>query len=57
LFRSYREAKEIGAVAVVVDSKSEEVTRFYRRYGFIPLEGSRLWLPMRDVPQWCPAVV
>lgn len=57
LFRSYREAKEIGAVAVVVDSKSEEVTRFYRRYGFIPLEGRRLWLPMRDVPQWCPAAL
>ena len=57
LFRSYREAKKIGAVAVVVDSKSDDATRFYQRYGFLPLEGSRLWLPMRDVPQWCPVVL
>jgi len=56
LFRSYREAKKVGAVAVVVDSKSAEATQFYQRYGFIPLDGSRLWLPMRDVPHWCPAV-
>ncbi len=57
LFRSYHEAKKIGAVAVVVDSKSDEATQFYKRYGFIPLDRSRLWLPMRDVPQWCPAVL
>ena len=57
LFRSYGEAKKIGAVAVVVDSKSNETMQFYQRYGFLPLEGSRLWRPMRDVPQWCPAVL
>lgn len=57
LFRSYREAEKIGAVAVVVDSKSDDATSFYQRYGFLPLAGSRVWLPMRDVPPWCPAVL
>ncbi|MFC7337937.1 GNAT family N-acetyltransferase [Haloferula chungangensis] len=54
LLRSYRESKRIGAVAILVDAKDEAASAFYKRFGFRPLTGSRLFLPMKDVPNWNP---
>lgn len=54
MLRSYRESKQIGAVAVVVDAKDEAAAGFYQRFGFRPLEGSRFYLPMKEVPTWNP---
>ena len=54
LRRSYQESKQIGAVAILVDAKDKAAADFYQRYGFRPLAGSRLFLPMKDVPTWNP---
>lgn len=54
LLRSFRESRRIGAVAVLVDAKDEAASSFYQRFGFMPLEGSRLYLPMKEVPKWNP---
>lgn len=54
LMRAYRHSREIGAVAVLVDAKDENATRFYEHHGFRPLDGRRLYLPMKDVPKWNP---
>jgi predicted N-acetyltransferase YhbS len=54
LLRSFRESRQIGAVAVLVDAKDEAASGFYQRFGFLPLEGSRLYLPMKEVPKWNP---
>lgn len=55
LLRSFRESRQIGAVAVVVDAKDEAAAGFYQRFGFLPLEGSRFYLPMKEVPKWNPS--
>ncbi|MEK7953553.1 hypothetical protein [Luteolibacter soli] len=55
LLRSYRESQQIGAVAVVVDAKDDPAAGFYQRFGFLPLEGSRFYLPMKEVPKWNPS--
>jgi predicted N-acetyltransferase YhbS len=56
LCQAYRQANSIGAMAVIVDAKDEAAAGFYSRFGFLPLEGSRLFLPMKDVPKWNPSV-
>lgn len=56
LYQSYKKTESIGAVAIVVDAKDEAAAGFYSRFGFLPLEGSRLFLPMKDVPKWNPSV-
>lgn len=55
LLRSFRQSRQIGAVAVVVDAKDEAAAGFYQRFGFLPLEGSRFYLPMKEVPKWNPS--
>lgn len=54
LLRAYRHSSEIGAVAVVVDAKDDEAASFYAHFGFRPLSGSRMFLPMKEVPKWNP---
>ncbi len=51
LTRCVRVADEIAASLIVVDSKGEEATRFYSRYGFIqlPKMSDRMFLPMATV--------
>lgn len=51
LYRSWRQAHEIGAVAVVVEAKDEPARRFYEAYDFriFPQQPGRLFLPMARV--------
>jgi predicted N-acetyltransferase YhbS len=49
LRKSVESTKRVVAFAVVVDFKYDHVVPFYRKYGFIPLHGNRLFIPMRTV--------
>ena len=49
LKRSLDATEKVMSFAVVVDAKTEEVAGFYRKYGFIPLKGNRLFLPMKTI--------
>jgi GNAT superfamily N-acetyltransferase len=53
LNRSWMHAGQIAAMAVVVDAKDAAAARFYRCYGFLPLQPhpqpSRLFVPMTTV--------
>ncbi len=49
LRRSLQGTQNVMSFAVVVDAKSEAVARFYAKYGFVPLSGNRLLLPMRTI--------
>lgn len=51
LNRSSTHASQIAAMAVVVDAKVEDAARFYRQYGFLPLQAQprRLFVPMTIV--------
>ncbi len=48
LTRCVRVAKEIAATVIVVDSKGDEATRFYDRFGFmaLPKLPNRMFLPL-----------
>lgn len=41
--------KHVMSYAVAVDAKHEHVAEFYRKFGFIPLSGNRLILPMNTI--------
>jgi predicted N-acetyltransferase YhbS len=49
LRRCVRGAREFGARAVVVDALDEDAAAFYRHFGFLELEGPRLWRRISDV--------
>jgi GNAT superfamily N-acetyltransferase len=51
LRRSLAHADQIAAMAVAVDAKGDEATRFYGHYGFMPLQAQprRLFVPMATV--------
>ena len=50
LYRSYLASKEIGSVAVVVDSIDENAEKFYASYGFQKLPDSgKLFLAMKTI--------
>jgi predicted N-acetyltransferase YhbS len=44
-----RGGREFGARAVVVDAVDSDAAAFYRHFGFIDLEGRRLWRRLADV--------
>jgi hypothetical protein len=48
LHRSWRTAREVASVAVVVDAKDRRAAEFYTQYDFTPLVDPpiRLFLPM-----------
>ncbi len=50
LTRCVRVASEIAASVVVVDSKGESASRFYRKFGFLSLPNlpNRMFLPMQS---------
>jgi GNAT superfamily N-acetyltransferase len=52
LQRAYESSSVIGSVAVVTDPKDDRAARFYAEFGFKPLDGRRLFLPMKAVPEW-----
>lgn len=51
LNRSWQAARQIGAMAVLVDAKDAEARAFYEHFGFIPLQSRpmRLFLPMKTI--------
>ncbi len=52
LKRTYESSSVIGSVAIVTDPKDDRAARFYAEFGFKPLDGKRLFLPMKAVPEW-----
>ena len=52
LKRAYESSSVIGSVAIVVDPKDDRAVRFYAEFGFKPLGGRRMFLPMNAVPEW-----
>jgi predicted N-acetyltransferase YhbS len=52
LNRSYENSSVIGSVAVVVDPKNAPAAKFYGPFGFQPLDGHKMFLPMKAVPEW-----
>lgn len=59
LKRALEHSRNVASLAVVVDSKDEKSTAFYKAYGFIALPGhpNRLFIPMQTVEQLFTAVV
>jgi len=53
LHRSLSSAKQVGAMAVVVDAKDEQAARFYRHFDFLPFQENplRLFVPMQHIAQ------
>lgn len=52
LRRSYDvSVSNVGSLAVVVDPLNEGAARFYTRYGFLPLDNGRMFLPMKVIRQ------
>jgi ribosomal protein S18 acetylase RimI-like enzyme len=52
LKRAYESSTVIGSVAVVVDPKDERAAKFYGTFGFQPLDGQKMFLPMKVIPEW-----
>jgi predicted GNAT family N-acyltransferase len=52
LTRSYENSLVIGSVAVVVDPKDAHAAKFYGTFGFQPLDGQKMFLPMKAIPDW-----
>jgi len=52
LKRSYENSSVIGSVAVVVDPKDAHAAKFYGTFGFLPLDGQKMFLPMKAIPDW-----
>ena len=53
LHRSLVQSAHIASVGVIVDTKDEQASAFYRRYGFTPIlnAGQRFFLPMKTIQQ------
>ncbi len=52
LKRSYENSSVIGSVAVVVDPKDAPAAKFYATFGFQPLDGQKMFLAMKAIPDW-----
>src|SRR5688572_13157237 len=52
LKRAYENSSVIGAVAVVVDPKDAHAAKFYSAFGFQTLDGQKMFLPMKAIPEW-----
>lgn len=53
LNRSLQTARQIGAMAVIVDAKDQSAENFYKHFDFLPFQRTplRLFLPMHQVAQ------
>lgn len=56
LHRSLDVARQLGAMAVIVDAKDDSAERFYQHFDFLPFQRTprRLFLPMSQVAQLFP---
>lgn len=52
LNRAFANSVVIGSVAILVDPKDDHAAKFYSEFGFKPLDGQRMFLPIKDVPEW-----
>lgn len=52
LKRACENSLVIGSVAVVVDPKDEKAAKFYEAFGFLLLDGQKMFLPMKAIPEW-----
>jgi predicted N-acetyltransferase YhbS len=52
LQRAYESSSVIGSIVVVTDPKDDRAARFYAEFGFKLLDGRRMFLPMKAVPEW-----
>jgi len=52
LKRAYESSSVIGSVAVVVYPKDEKAAKFYGTFGFQTLDGQKMFLPMKAIPEW-----
>jgi GNAT superfamily N-acetyltransferase len=55
LLRALEGSKTVMSYAIIVDAMNEKASGFYRKHGFIPLKGNRLFLPMKTLEKM-PAV-
>ncbi|MDB6038756.1 MAG: hypothetical protein JWM99_2597 [Verrucomicrobiales bacterium] len=51
LARALTLSGEIGSIGVITDSKDERAAKFYKEFGFQPLTGGRMFLPMTEILQ------
>ena len=49
LARAVAGSAEVGSTAMITDPKDEHAAAFYRGFGFQPLTGNRLFLPMTEI--------
>lgn len=49
LKRALKASKEVGSLAVVLDSKNPKVETIYSSYGFIRLDNGKMFLPMKVI--------
>jgi len=52
LKRAYDTSSVIGSVAGLTDPKDQRAEKFYSEFGFKPLDGQRMFLPMKVIPKW-----
>ena len=51
LARSFDLSATIASHAVIVDPIDAEASAFYRKYGFIPLDSGRMFIPMKTIEE------
>jgi GNAT superfamily N-acetyltransferase len=51
LARALTLSGEIGSIGVITDSKDQRAAEFYKEFGFQPLTGNRMFLPMTEISQ------
>jgi predicted N-acetyltransferase YhbS len=49
LRRSLEASQTVMSLALAVDAKGDDVVGFYKKFGFVPLSGNRLMLPMKTI--------
>lgn len=49
LARALAGSGEVGSIGVITDPKDDRAAMFYREFGFQPLTGGRLFLPMAEI--------
>jgi hypothetical protein len=51
LARALAGSAEVGSIGVITDPKDERAESFYAEFGFKPLTGRRLFMPMTEIVQ------
>jgi hypothetical protein len=52
LERTVAGAAEVASWAMITDPKGDAASGFYADFGFLPLSGNRMFLPMKQVLEW-----